>query len=545
MEKLIKIAFAIVAVFALFCGQIRAEGVHGFHKMMVENANIVAKVTISPVSQFKEETRVIGKLNLGEKIISSPAIGEGGVVYIGTMGGRFYAVGPDMKEKWSYATNGPIVSSATIGKDGTIYFGSTNFAEAGRKNFVYALYPDGKEKWKYEIKPGFFSSPASISKSPILYAGKIIMPTNNLDSLLFIDSQSGMPDVIPRIYQGGHSSSPNPYSINSGGEIYIAGSRFALNDQNYSSVMSLELFNGKKKWYFDLEKILYNNNLMDPVIFGTPAIDKEGNIYIGATDCRMYCFGKSGEVKWIKNLRKEGERGDYGIACSAAIDAEQVYFVTQTGRAIALKKADGSIAWDNNLGLYLISSPALTKSGEVCFGAQSGYFISLNKISGELKWTEKIGNGISSSPVVSFSGIAYVGSIDSCLYAFDLGGAKSGLDEEADWPMYGRNREHISQADPKILTVQRERVEAFELQNAFPNPFNSGVMINFILSRAQEARLSVYNSAGQLVATLVDARLEAGSHGFYWKTTLLSSGIYFYSLRAGESAITKKMIFLK
>ena len=58
-------------------------------------------------------------------ILSTPAIGLDGTIYIGTVGGALYAINTDGSSKWSYWEMGKSVwrSSPAIGKDGTIYIG--------------------------------------------------------------------------------------------------------------------------------------------------------------------------------------------------------------------------------------------------------------------------------------------------------------------------------------------------------------------------------------------------------------------------------------
>jgi hypothetical protein len=90
----------------------------------------------------------------------------------------------------------------------------------------------------------------------------------------------------------------------------------------------------------------------------------------------------------------------------------------------------------------------------------------------------------------------------------------------------------------------------FKLVQNYPNPFNPSTTIAFSLPRAAYTTLKVFNIAGQEVTTLISSSLTAGNYRFTWDGTsalgrATSSGIYFYSLRAGDYADTKKMVFLK
>jgi hypothetical protein len=85
----------------------------------------------------------------------------------------------------------------------------------------------------------------------------------------------------------------------------------------------------------------------------------------------------------------------------------------------------------------------------------------------------------------------------------------------------------------------------FQLNQNYPNPFNPSTTIEFALPTPGFVTLSVYNILGEKVATLVSEELAAGSYKYEWDATELTSGIYFYSLSAGEFVSTKKMILMK
>lgn len=90
----------------------------------------------------------------------------------------------------------------------------------------------------------------------------------------------------------------------------------------------------------------------------------------------------------------------------------------------------------------------------------------------------------------------------------------------------------------------------FALQGNYPNPFNPATTIAFSVPTTGKASLKIYNAAGQLVKTLVDGTVEAGSHKVLWdgrndNDASTASGVYFYVLKAGEQTATNKMILLK
>lgn len=90
-----------------------------------------------------------------------------------------------------------------------------------------------------------------------------------------------------------------------------------------------------------------------------------------------------------------------------------------------------------------------------------------------------------------------------------------------------------------------EQAASFELAQNFPNPFNPTTSINFTLPEAGEASLKVYDMNGREVATLVNGMTERGAHTVTFDASGLSTGVYFYTLKAGELTSTQKMVLVK
>ena len=83
-----------------------------------------------------------------------------------------------------------------------------------------------------------------------------------------------------------------------------------------------------------------------------------------------------------------------------------------------------------------------------------------------------------------------------------------------------------------------------------PNPFNPSTTIRYELAAAGDVRLRVFDAAGRLVRTLVDAREGAGAHDVVFDGRddagrPMASGVYFYRLDAGSATQTRKMVLLK
>ena len=83
------------------------------------------------------------------------------------------------------------------------------------------------------------------------------------------------------------------------------------------------------------------------------------------------------------------------------------------------------------------------------------------------------------------------------------------------------------------------------LAQNYPNPFNPTTNISFSLPESQSVKLTVFNILGQAVASEVNETLSAGTYTRTFNGSNLTSGIYFYTLEAGQTMITKKMILIK
>jgi len=98
-----------------------------------------------------------------------------------------------------------------------------------------------------------------------------------------------------------------------------------------------------------------------------------------------------------------------------------------------------------------------------------------------------------------------------------------------------------------VVGVEEESLNPteFALAQNYPNPFNPTTTISFSLAQKSDVNLKVYNLLGQEVMTLVNGVQNAGVHTVDFNASQLSSGVYFYTISAGDFVSTKKMILLK
>ena len=96
-----------------------------------------------------------------------------------------------------------------------------------------------------------------------------------------------------------------------------------------------------------------------------------------------------------------------------------------------------------------------------------------------------------------------------------------------------------------INDVKYGSVNNFKLEQNYPNPFNPQTSIKYTVSNRQFVSLKVFDSIGKDVSTLVDEEKPSGIYKVVFSAKNLPSGIYFYTIRAGDFTQTKKMVILK
>ncbi|MBA7592838.1 hypothetical protein ES708_35032 [subsurface metagenome] len=98
--------------------------------------------------------------------------------------------------------------------------------------------------------------------------------------------------------------------------------------------------------------------------------------------------------------------------------------------------------------------------------------------------------------------------------------------------------------------VENTHPESYALFENYPNPFNPSTTISYALKESAHTTLIVYNAMGQKVRTLTDSHMPAGRHEATWNGrdesgNSVSSGVYFYTLTAGDYTKTMKMLFVQ
>jgi hypothetical protein len=86
---------------------------------------------------------------------------------------------------------------------------------------------------------------------------------------------------------------------------------------------------------------------------------------------------------------------------------------------------------------------------------------------------------------------------------------------------------------------------ALRLEPNYPNPFNALTTVQFSLPFTLHVRICVYDLLGQLVATLLDTRMDAGTHLVRWNADTVPSGVYFIRLETAQGSRTLPAVLLR
>ncbi|MBK7106030.1 MAG: T9SS type A sorting domain-containing protein [Ignavibacteriae bacterium] len=128
------------------------------------------------------------------------------------------------------------------------------------------------------------------------------------------------------------------------------------------------------------------------------------------------------------------------------------------------------------------------------------------------------------------SSVAYTGAEDG----FPAGDLNWFPDKLNDW---------LTDVDDNSIEVIPSE---FTLSQNYPNPFNPSTIIKYAIPSKANVTLKVYDVLGSEVATIIKNKVQnTGKYEVKFDASRLSSGVYFYTLNAGNFLQTKKMILIK
>jgi polyhydroxybutyrate depolymerase len=85
----------------------------------------------------------------------------------------------------------------------------------------------------------------------------------------------------------------------------------------------------------------------------------------------------------------------------------------------------------------------------------------------------------------------------------------------------------------------------YALKQNYPNPFNPSTRIKYSIPQSSNVVIKVFDILGNAIATLVNEEKSVGIYEVEFDATGISSGVYFYTLTAGNFVETKKLVLLR
>lgn len=389
---------------------LRFKGSGRFLLVLLAASAISVSFLIAGVSASPGD--MVWKYQTNDVIISSPAVGADGTVYVGSWDGFLYALNPDGTLKWSYQTGGGIYSSPAVSAEGVVYAGSWD-------GYLYALDAQGTLLWRYPTGDRIYSSPA-IGTDGVIYVGSY----NNY--LYAINSNGSFKWRF--LTNGWAASSP---SVATDGTVY-AGSL-----DGYLYAIGAD---GTLKWKYQTGWWASSG----------PAVGADGAIYVGSWDGYIYALNPEGTIRW-RYLT------DGWVASSPAIGADGTIYAGSWDDSLYAITPYGNLKWKYKTENTLWSSPAIGADGTIYVGSWDSNLYAINA-DGTLRWTYQTGDEIWSSPAISPDGRIYVGGFDTFLHAVEADSRWTDRDYEramnvyaaSPWPKFGQNCFNLHRK-PEIL----------------------------------------------------------------------------------------------
>ncbi|HPN35444.1 MAG TPA: FG-GAP-like repeat-containing protein [bacterium] len=148
------------------------------------------------------------------------------------------------------------------------------------------------------------------------------------------------------------------------------------------------------------------------------------------------------------------------------------------------------------------------------------------------------------NPYVHF-GIGKAAAIDSLVIRWPRGDVETFTNLEI-------NRYHkiVELSATAVEAEERQAPTRFNLEQNYPNPFNPSTTIAYELEQAQEVSVAIYNVFGEEIVKLVDQKQALGHHRVVWNGRdrhgrPAPAGLYIYQLRAGQAALSRKMVLVQ
>jgi len=256
------------------------------------------------------------------------------------------------------------------------------------------------------------------------------------------------------------------------------------------------------------------------------------------------CCSYSGSVNVVNcTITQNGDTSSYSSPFGTGISNNSSYL-----------SLINSIVWNNEktplsmLNLFLTPYNDITKF-TIAYSDIEGADSSIYNVGGELDWLD--GN-ISEDPVFEDpnndiftlkdespcidAGTPYFTYNDNVLVNYALEEYTGSAPDMGAFDLIYVNELDYSNTSP---------LKQYRLHQNYPNPFNPTTVIRYEIPKESSVHICIYNLIGQLVQIVEDQHRLVGKHQVLWDASLLSSGVYFYRIQAGDFQQVKKCLLIK
>jgi len=104
---------------------------------------------------------------------------------------------------------------------------------------------------------------------------------------------------------------------------------------------------------------------------------------------------------------------------------------------------------------------------------------------------------------------------------------------------------HTTNGGVSFVDDETTQPTEFTLEQNYPNPFNPTTTFRYSIPTQSKVVIKVFDVLGNEIVTLLNEEKQIGNYAADFDASSLSSGVYFYQLKAGNYIETKKMILMK
>lgn len=465
--------------------------------------------------------------------------------------------------KWIRTYNGPAneidqANDIKLDTEGNVYV--TGGSKGIGTDFDYATIKydsSGNEQWVVRYNgPAFESDIAghvSIDADGNVYVSGSSLGTNSSYDIATVKYNNlGQLQWVKR-----YNGTANGNDLSQGlevdfvGNIFVAGTSDSTGSLNDYVTIKYNP-SGNTEWVKR-----YNGPANDGDLVSSMSLDNSGDVYVTGwsfgngtqSDYATVKYNTSGAEQWA--ARWDDPASSYDYANDIAVDEDENVYVTGISQGMGTDNDYTTVKY-NSLGEQQWAVPyngqtngsdiashiALDYLGDIYVAGYSNNnteyaTIKYNK-EGVLQWNESYNfEDYLSTPtdlIVDNSGNVIVAGYSS----------KAG--EEWIWSI-------VKYKQPGFIPLDvKDDVKPpleFALYQNYPNPFNPVTTIKYQIPQSGTVTIKVYDVLGKEIATLANEEKSAGSYEVKFDASRLSSGVYFYKIRAGEYISVRKMILLR